>query len=82
MTVRDLLEVIKNNEKHYPGFLDWTIALEQHPNYKKCCNCNKPEDSIITKECDGFETVFIKSHAEKCCTYSPKDKVFGIQIHY
>jgi hypothetical protein len=82
MTVKDLLEVIKNNEKNYPDFLDWIIALEQHPNYKKCCNCNKSEDSITVIDSDGTKTLFIKSHAMKCCTYSPKDKVFGIQIHY
>lgn len=77
MKVKDLLEVIKKGKKQYPDFLDFTIALEQHPNYKKCCNCNKPKDYI-----KNDKTLFIKSHSEGCCTYWLEEKILGLQIHY
>ena len=77
MTVGALLEVIKRGKEQYADFLNWTIALEQHPGYKECCNCNKAEDSVVSED-----MLFIKSHAMECCTYFTKQKVFGIQIHY
>ena len=81
MKVRELLEHIKQYRKtEGNGILDWTVALEQHPDYKKCANCNKPKDYLILNDYDG-KTLFIKSHAIGCVRFI-KDKVLGIQIHY
>ncbi len=77
MKVKELLKTIKENQKQYPDFLNWTVALEQHFDYKNCSNCNKPKDSIF-----DFNTLFIKSHCKGCYSCWSKEKVFGIQIHY
>jgi hypothetical protein len=82
MKVKDLLKVIKERQKDYADFLEWDIALEQHPDYKECSNCNEPEDSIIDHDLTKGDTLFIKSHAMECCSYFTKKKIFGIQIHY
>jgi hypothetical protein len=83
MKVKDLLFVIESSRPNYPDLDDWDIALEQHPHYKDCSNCNKPEDSIILKECYGIgcDELFIKSHAIGCVHFV-KEKTLGIQIHY
>lgn len=77
MKVRDLLEAIERNRDIYPDFMDWDIALEQHPDYEDCPNC---ENKMVV---DGEQTGFLKSHAG-CCVgvYWYKDKIFGINIHY
>ena len=33
MKVKELLKLIKQGEYIYPDFLNWTVALEQHPDY-------------------------------------------------
>lgn len=82
MKVKNLLEDLNKCLKEYDDFLEWDVALEQHPNYKDCPNCNKPEDSLMIEHFD-FKTLFIKSHAGICvgieCT---KEKVYAINIHY
>lgn len=84
MKVKDLQKLIENSQKYYPDFLEWDIALEQHPEWYNCPNCNKSEDRLIVPDCfgNGTDTLFIKSHAMGCCSYSSKRKIFGIQIHY
>ena len=83
MKIKDLLQEIEENKENYPDIENWDIALEQHPNYKNCSNCNKKEDSIVAKECYGIgcDELFIKSHAIGC-VYFTKQKILGIQIHY
>ena len=84
MKVKDLLEHIQEAKNEYgKGVLNWTIALEQHPGYKRCSNCNKSEDYIVNDNLYGNEdeTIFIKSHAIGCVRFI-KEKVLGIQIHY
>lgn len=89
MKIKELLETIKRLKKEYPDFLEWDIALEQHPDWKLCPNCNKPEDYVICKDesipdqnGNPTKTLFIKSHCMGCCTYWTKRKIFGIQIHF
>jgi hypothetical protein len=89
MKIKDLLLLIETSKKDYPDIEEWAIALEQHPDYESCSNCNKPEDSFIYEdeflpERDGTpsKVLFIKSHCMGCCTWFVKDKTLGIQIHY
>lgn len=83
MKVKDLLFWIESSRPNYPDIDNWSIALEQHPNWKRCGNCNKKEDRLEIKDCygAGYKTIFIKSHAIGII-HSPKEKVLGIQIHY
>ena len=88
--IKTLLETIQYGIKTYgEDFLNWEYAIEQHPNYKNCSNCNTKDDFIFyTDEClpkpkGGFyKTLFIKSHSMGCNTYFKKQKIFGIQIHF
>jgi len=80
MTVKDLLKEIQDLSKNYPDINEWTIALEQHPDYKDCSNCNKKNDSLILHDLQ-WDTLFIKSHAIGCVQFVDK-KTLGIQIHY
>jgi len=80
MKVKDLLLEIKGLERRYPDVLEWDIALEQHPDYKACPNCNNKDDSIVFYDL-GCATTFIKSHAIGCVQWYKK-KILGIQIHY
>lgn len=77
MRVKDLLETIEIHRRNYPDIGDWTIALEQHPEYTSCVNCNKEDDSFTCED-----VLFIKSHSMGCCTWNEKRKILGIQIHY
>lgn len=83
MKVKDLLSIIQKAKIRYPNIDEWTIALEQHPDYKQCDNCNKKEDYIIIKDKLDIRDneLFIKSHSIGC-VYFYKQKVLGIQIHY
>lgn len=80
MKVKDLLFLIETSKPSYPDIEDWDIALEQHPHYEECPNCNKKEDSITLKNC-FCDTLFIKSHAIGCVHFK-KQKIVGLQIHY
>jgi hypothetical protein len=83
MKVKDLLNEIQEAKTYYPDILEWDIALEQHPNWKDCPNCNKKEDYIRFAELygPGEDTILIKSHSIGSVFCRP-DKTLGILIHY
>lgn len=85
MKIKDLIEIIEMNKQKYgEDFLNWSIALEQHPDYMDCSNCNEPEDYILDRfnPCDEEDTLYIKSHAMLAHTIWEKSKTLGLQIHY
>ena len=82
MKVKDLLKDIWRNTVIYSDFLEWDIALEQHPDYKECPNCNKEEDSFELHDY-GNKVLFIKSHAGECTGISCQSRrVYALNIHY
>ena len=83
MKVKDLLNDLNECLERYGNeFLEWDIAVEQHPRYKKCPNCNKTEYSIILNDY-GMKTLFIKPHADICAgVHWFKQKIYGINIHF
>lgn len=90
-TIKDLLRAIERGRKDYgEDFLNWQFALEQHPDWRLCSNCNKKADRVEyidemswnPSKNEYDKTLFLKSHSIGCNTYFKKLKTFGIQIHY
>jgi hypothetical protein len=84
MKVKDLLKQIEEYRKENPDLDNWDIALEQHPEFMECCNCNKKDqDYLEIEDCywPGEKVIFIKSHRIGCVRFN-KHKTLGIKIHY
>ena len=75
MKIKELLQMIEENQKDYSDFMEWDVALEHVENPCK-------EDIVTAVENDGTEWKFIKTHCMECCTRFIKKKVFGIQVNY
>lgn len=83
MRVKDLLDDLNRSMFLYKDFLDWEVAVEQHPNYMGCCNCNKKEDYLFDDKPGSDPVLYIKSHAGLCCGIDfTEERVYGINIHY
>lgn len=81
MKISDLIKAIEQGKKSYPDFLEWNVAVEQHPDYKKCSNCKN--NMIISKDPINGETEYLKSHSGMCAgVMFYRKKVFGINIHF